>query len=192
MSKTTVIPTKDAIIDAIFTCPECGDVMPMRMPLVEAETNRGSRFRCVRCKMPYQFRIKIEEGKIKQEVYSMWGDKHQEDVDQSRKDWLKEGNNSKIQYEEIDRFRMEPDIYAGEDMKQHKPRWVVSIPKEGDEYIYDKISFDPDNNIPGTLIIVKEPLCPKCGESHENCNIRNEHHHSCDFDWNEWVEHRYS
>jgi len=38
----------------------------------------------------------------------------------------------KVQFENIETFRMEPDFYDGDTCDLTRPRWMTSIPKEGD------------------------------------------------------------
>ena len=98
-----------------------------------------------------------------------------------------------LEYEETDRARMEPDVYDGPECDQHRPRWIVSVPKEGDEDIGDVLELSAKTFPPGTRVIIEEPICPKCGEIYENCMVRGYgYDNECDFDWKNWAEEQYS
>jgi len=96
-----------------------------------------------------------------------------------------------IEFEKLYRFRQEPDVYDGEKFDQHRPRWIVGMPKEGDEDIGNTIIIKAEDYPPGTEVIIKEPLCPKCRDIYENCMARH-CNAPCDFDWKNWTEEMYS
>ncbi len=93
---------------------------------------------------------------------------------------------------EVDRARMEPDVYDGPNLDRHRPRWIISIPKQGDEDMGEKLILNAENFPPGTQVIIQEPLCPKCEEVYENCMDRGGGDLACDFDWKKWAEGQYS
>ena len=97
----------------------------------------------------------------------------------------------KIKFGELYRFRQEPNVYDGKNLDQHKPRWIIGMPKEGDESIGNEIVLKADTFPMGTEVIVKEPLCPKCEEIYENCLVRG-NVYSCEFDWENCAEELYS
>jgi len=99
-----------------------------------------------------------------------------------------------MEYLEVDRARMEPDIYDGPNCDEIKPRWIVGFPKEGDTDMGKVLEFDAEHFPPGARVIVESPVCPKCGEIYENCNLEPglETSRTCDFDWGKWVEEQYS
>ena len=85
-----------------------------------------------------------------------------------------------------------PDIYSGETCDQHKPRWLGSADgdKEGDTPIGDEITLGARTFPPGTVVIVKEPVCPECGEVPSEADVGWEC--GCDFDWHAWTEDQFS
>ena len=98
-----------------------------------------------------------------------------------------------MEYMEVDRARMEPDVYDGPNFNQHRPRWIIGIEKEGDCDVGGTLEIQAKNHPPGTQVVIIEPLCPKCGEVYENCMVRGYGHSSeCDFDWKRWAEEQYS
>jgi len=98
-----------------------------------------------------------------------------------------------MKYIEVDRARMEPDIYDGPNADQHRPRWIVGVPKEGDEEIDGPLKMEASHFPPGTQVVIKEPLCPKCGERYVNCMVRGyEPERECDFDWHEWADKKFA
>lgn len=93
-----------------------------------------------------------------------------------------------LKMKEVDRARMEPDVYSGKNCDKHKPRWIVGIEKEGDQDMGNWLELSAKNFPSGTQIIIKQPVCPKCEEIAENCISFGE----CDFDWKKWTEEQYS
>ena len=105
---------------------------------------------------------------------------------------------TKIDYVERQTFRQEPDIYAGETCDKHRPRWMTSYPKEGDEEDGEtlKLEMPAGQWPPGTRVTIEIPCCPKCGDPSDikgfdgtkrkkwpNCH--------CGFSWRKWVEERF-
>ena len=89
---------------------------------------------------------------------------------------------------------LEPDVYSGPNCDEHRPRWIASYPKHGDEELSGDVVLDATLYPPGTQVIIQSPVCPKCHEIYENCNLEPEikHLRTCDFDWKLWVEEQYS
>ena len=60
---------------------------------------------------------------------------------------------AKIEYVERQTFRQEPDVYDGPTCNKHRPRWITSYPKEGDEEdgMILKLEIDARSMPPGTL-----------------------------------------
>lgn len=96
-----------------------------------------------------------------------------------------------MEFTETERIRQEPDVYDGPNFDQHRPRWITSYPKEGDDEIEGNVILAAEDFPPGTRIIIQEPICPKCGEIYENCMVRGGDN-PCDFDWKQWVDETYS
>lgn len=114
-------------------------------------------------------------------------------------------NNSppEIFYHAVMTAEMHPDMYAGDNCDQVRPRWegYCDGDKEGGEFD-GPIILDPTYFPPGTKVTVEVPICPECGEpadvswslgeggtqspgGHvENCE--------CGFDWRVWTENEFS
>lgn len=73
---------------------------------------------------------------------------------------------SELKYEDRQIFRQEPDCYSGPDCGGHRPRWMTSYPKEGDEEDGEvlKLEIDAKSMPPGSRVIIEVPCCPKCGD----------------------------
>ena len=99
-----------------------------------------------------------------------------------------------IELVETEWFEMKPDVYGGKDFDEHIPMWNgYADGDKQDDTTRQPLVFDPKDYPPGTKIVVKEPVCPKCGEVFENCMVRGcGGGNDCDFDWKEWAEDRYS
>jgi hypothetical protein len=97
-----------------------------------------------------------------------------------------------MEYLEIERHEMKPDIYGGKNMDEHIPMWNRYVYGDmGDDTGPDPLIFDPKDYPPGTIIQVSSPVCPKCGEVYENCMVRWQDG-ACNFDWTQWAEEQYS
>ena len=96
------------------------------------------------------------------------------------------------EYSQIERHEMKPDVYGGRKLDEHIPMWNSYANGDmGDETSHKPLVFNPKDYPPGTIIEVKSPMCPKCGEVYENCMVRG-HEGDCDFDWKQWAEDKYS
>ena len=89
-----------------------------------------------------------------------------------------------MEYREVGRATMKPDVYGGENCDEHTPGWTAHF--DGD--------MDSENGLPclelaaktfppGTQVIVQMPVCPACDEIQEICD--------CGFDWKEWADNEY-
>lgn len=81
-----------------------------------------------------------------------------------------------------------PDVYAGENCDQHRPRWVGSGEgdKDGDTEIGGTLSLAASTFPPGTIVTVAEPECPHC---HMVPSQRGDGWQcECDFDWRAFTE----
>lgn len=83
---------------------------------------------------------------------------------------------------------LSPDVYDGETCDQVRPRWHGYADGDMDSDYSDTLEFDSKHFPPGTKVLVQEPLCPKCGQIPELCRSDE----CCDFDWDAWIEDRYS
>lgn len=97
-----------------------------------------------------------------------------------------------MEYQEVDRAVMEPDVYGGTNMDEHYPQWVVNYPKAGKEPIGNVLELDARVHPPGTQVVVKEPVCPKCGDIYSNCMVRGYGQKECDFDWHKWADNQFA
>ena len=84
---------------------------------------------------------------------------------------------------------MHPDVYAGEDFNDVRPDWhcFAEGDKEGPDSIGDVLNLDAKFFPPGTVVSVKEPLCPVCDGFWIDCKDSD-----CSFDWDEYARDRYS
>ena len=89
-----------------------------------------------------------------------------------------------MKYRETQRAEMSPDIYAGENCDQVRPRWAVSAEGDMDSDFSDTIEFDAKHFPPGTKVVISEPLCPQCEDLSVLCD--------CGFDWEGWTRETYS
>lgn len=106
---------------------------------------------------------------------------------------FKNNNLREEMYHETEWYEMTPDVYAGENMDEHIPLWTGYVSGDKDsETFSEPIVFDPKDYPPGTKIIVKEPVCPKCLLSYIDCMSRPGFENDCDFDWKELAEILYS
>lgn len=84
---------------------------------------------------------------------------------------------------------MAPDIYAGKNGDEIRPRWVADVEKEGKTEIDGCIELDPSTFPPGTKILIQVPLCPTCQLDADCSNGGGIC--DCGFDWNRWTEEQY-
>lgn len=83
---------------------------------------------------------------------------------------------------------MSPDLYDGETCDQLRPRWHGFAEGDMDSDHSDVLTLDSKHFPPGTKVLVLEPECPKCEQIPDLCRSAE----SCDFDWDSWVQDKYS
>ena len=97
-----------------------------------------------------------------------------------------------MEYREIMRAEMAPDVYDGPTCDGIRPRWVGSA--EGDKDGPDEVGkdgtilFSAKTFPPGAVVTVSLPVCPKCGETADHIQWQC----GCDFDWREFALDNYS
>lgn len=93
---------------------------------------------------------------------------------------------------------MKPDMYGGKSCDKLVPSWTASAIGEENEKVGALLTLSARTFPPGTLVIVREPVCPECGARREPkfpvpkrapiyggpCE--------CGFDWDQWVSEQYS
>jgi hypothetical protein len=104
-----------------------------------------------------------------------------------------------IKRHETMRAEMKPDLYGGKDCDQLVPRWDTYADGDKDSGMTrEPLALEPRCFPPGTIVSVKEPCCPDCGETRSPifpipdqgpmyagpCD--------CGFDWDTWVADNYS
>src|ERR1051326_4893977 len=109
--------------------------------------------------------------------------------------------SQKLEFVSRQVFRQEPDCYDGETLDKHRPRWMTSYPKEGDEEDGEilKLEIDARTMPPGSRVTIEVPCCPKCGEPADMfCDPRPGTKRRlwpncpCGFSWRKWVEQNFS
>lgn len=105
----------------------------------------------------------------------------------------------KLIYVERQTFRQEPDCYDGKTCDRHRPRWMTSYPKEGDEEDGEvlKLEIDAKTMPPGSRVTIEVPCCPNCGEPadmfHDSLEkVKEWPACRCGFSWKNWVEDNFS
>ena len=92
-----------------------------------------------------------------------------------------------------------PDVYAGKSCEGIAPRWIGSA--EGDKDGPGEVGTDGVISLsartfpPGTIVEVREPMCPQCGEvPHDAGDLPDGHGGwfthwkcGCDFDWRKFA-----
>ena len=102
----------------------------------------------------------------------------------------------KLHLYEVQTFRQEPDCYDGKSCDLHRPRWMTSYPKEGDQEEGDVLKLEmPANKYPpGTRVTIELPSCPNCGDGADTWTeigmkeYREWPNCKCGFSWKKWVE----
>lgn len=93
---------------------------------------------------------------------------------------------------------MAPDMYGGESCDQLIPSWTANADGEESERVGNMLTLDARTFPPGTKVVVREPVCPDCGDRRSplfpipeagpiyggSC--------VCGFDWDLWVSEQYS
>ncbi len=97
-----------------------------------------------------------------------------------------------LEYRDQMWFEQKPNVYGGDNLDEHIPQWWgYAAGDKQDDMTHDHLVFRSEDFPPGTKIIVKEPLCPKCNEVYANCMVRGRDG-DCNFDWKSWAEGQYS
>lgn len=90
-----------------------------------------------------------------------------------------------LEYQEVARAEMHPDVYGGESCDQVIPMWKSYWDGDKDEdHSKEPIELLAEQYPPGTRIVISVPVCPNCRYIPEMC--------SCGFDWNGWIQDQYS
>lgn len=105
----------------------------------------------------------------------------------------------KIERRETLRAEMQPDMYDGPECDQMAPRWWTygADDKEGG-FEHEPLTLDAKLFPPGTIISVKEPVCPTCKEAREPIYKNGKYLPGfkskcrCGFDWDAWTGDEYS
>lgn len=100
----------------------------------------------------------------------------------------------KLRYYEIMHAYQHPDVYAGPNCDQHRPRWIGSTDgdKDGDGEIGNRrghIVLNPNTFPAGTRISVSVPCCPNCGDDADSADRGK---CQCGFDWKAWAANEYA
>lgn len=90
---------------------------------------------------------------------------------------------------------LDPDCYGGPDCDELVHRWRTY--SEGDkdaDHTQEPLELEPRKFPPGTVVIVQEPECPRCGEiwtldSLHGCFPND---CRCGFSWKDWTLEQYS
>lgn len=94
-------------------------------------------------------------------------------------------------------FRQEPDCYDGKTCDRHRPRWMTSYPKEGDEEVGEtlEVKLDACMMPPGSRVTIEVPVCPECGYPADMREPRGKRRKwpncQCGFSWSKWAEANY-
>ncbi|MBW5800081.1 hypothetical protein [Halomonas elongata] len=99
--------------------------------------------------------------------------------------------DDQIEYQNVMWAEMKPDVYAGENLDEHRPGWECYTDGDmGEETGLDTIELPAMRFPPGTKITVEVPCCPECGLSADY--DREGDCCECGFDWKAWAEEQYS
>lgn len=93
-----------------------------------------------------------------------------------------------MKYREIMWAEMSPDVYAGKNCDQVRPRWKAHAEGDRDSDYSDTLTLGSEHFMPGTKVVVMEPICPTCKQLSSMCRDDE----GCDFDWDNWVQEQYS
>jgi hypothetical protein len=114
---------------------------------------------------------------------------------------MKTVTKHQMHYVERQTFRQEPHCYDGETCDQHRPRWMTSYPKEGDEEDGEtlKLEIPATSMPPGSRVTIEVPCCPSCGDPADmNVGTGETPSHRewpacrCGFSWKNWVEENFA
>lgn len=84
------------------------------------------------------------------------------------------------------------NIYSGPNHDEHKKYWNARAvgDMQDENFSEPELTINLVDYPPGTKVIVREPLCPLCYDSYQNCMIRTGPG-ACTFDWKAWTEEQY-
>jgi len=88
-----------------------------------------------------------------------------------------------MEYRTIGRAEMKPNVYGGKDCETHIPQWESYFEGDKESEICDTLDYYSKYFVPGTKIIIMEPVCPECEHIASICD--------CGFDWKTWTEGEY-
>lgn len=94
-----------------------------------------------------------------------------------------------MDFDEIDRFTLEPDIYSGKNCDEIRPRWMAHVQKEGLVEMDGNIEINPNALPAGTQVIIKVPVCPECSMT---ADMASDLICECGFSWKDWIDSEYS
>lgn len=99
-----------------------------------------------------------------------------------------------VAYRAVQWAKQSPDVYAGETCDQVKARWVVGAEgdMDGPEPLGPLLELRAETFPPGTVVVVREPVCPDCGEPRHMASLPTEPvafqvKCDCGFDWEDWT-----
>jgi len=93
-----------------------------------------------------------------------------------------------LHYKTFITSEMNPDVYAGDNCDQIRPRWWSYADGDMDGDFINTLEFNCKDFPPGTRVILSLPCCPQCGQDSEMCS----EYEGCDFDWKNWTDEEYS
>lgn len=93
-----------------------------------------------------------------------------------------------MDYHEVMRAELSPDVYSGPDCDQVKNRWEAFCEGDMDSDFSQTLELSARHFPPGTKVLVLEPVCPECHQISEFCRSDE----GCAFDWDTWIVEEYS
>ena len=101
--------------------------------------------------------------------------------------------NLKVKWETSDAVSVEmsPDVYGGENCDEVVPRWAITG-RSGSPDHEDTIEMDAKHFPPGTMVEVSEPICPVCDHPARYKDTDGICLGCKKWNWNEWMQDRYS
>jgi hypothetical protein len=90
---------------------------------------------------------------------------------------------------------LDPDCYGGAECDQIVHRWRTYAEGDKDsDHTHDALELDPKLFAPGTVVTVREPECPKCGEvwDYSTKDKKFMDKCRCGFDWKNWTLEQYA
>jgi hypothetical protein len=100
-----------------------------------------------------------------------------------------------MDYHEIMRATMSPNVYDGPKCDQHRPRWHAHADGDKDSDHTDALELAASMFPAGTKVSVEVPCCPECGEPadlHFDPNTATQRPCQCGFDWLAWANDQFS